>query len=83
MFDKHDEGRPLSIKQKADQELKHYLDEEFPAIDDTHALKRNTTVDSPLLQRSLRSCYVFQQQVWLQKDSSQQLVMLLTLREHA
>ena len=39
MFDKHDEGRPLSINEKADQELKCYLDEESPAVDDTHALK--------------------------------------------
>ena len=39
MFDKHDEGRPLSIKEKADQELKRYVDEESPAVDGTHALK--------------------------------------------
>ena len=42
MFDKQNEdiqGRPLSIKEKAEQELKRYLDEESPAVDDTHALK--------------------------------------------
>ena len=33
MFTKKDDGRPLSTKEKAELELKHYLDEESPAVD--------------------------------------------------
>ena len=33
MFTKKDDGRPLFTKEKAELELKHYLDEESPAVD--------------------------------------------------